>query len=153
MFVLFEFLDSLLYVHLFIAPEGYDEGILEFCQDLFSRTVDLVVVGRGTIGVFVQSAFHIIFDRSKSFQSAVIRFQPGGGGENLNLEYRCIRGRLRLRRNRSRRFRSLFWFCPGFGFFADILCREVVAVNYILGLDIGITSVGWCVLDMDKEKI
>ena len=68
MFVLFEFLDSLLYVHLFIAPEGYDEGILEFCQDLFSRTVDLVVVSRGTIGVFVQSAFHIIFDLSKSFQ-------------------------------------------------------------------------------------
>ena len=26
-------------------------------------------------------------------------------------------------------------------------------MNYILGLDIGITSVGWCVLDMDKEKI
>ena len=75
--VTLKFTDGLTHIHLLSALEGHDKGFGEAVEDGLAQTGNLVVVGRGAIGVLVPFSLLIAVHWGKALEVLVARLDEG----------------------------------------------------------------------------
>ena len=83
MFVILEFSDGLVHIHLLTVLEGNDECLWELPLQGLAKLVNLVVIFRGSYRIFKQSALLIAGGVRVTFQPSVVGFQTGTAGSTL----------------------------------------------------------------------
>ena len=82
----FEFGNRFIDVHFLAVPESDDKGVFELCRNGALRTQHLVIIGGGSIRIFVYSPFLIIIYLFQSFQPFVVFCERLGRSKYLYLK-------------------------------------------------------------------
>ena len=77
-------------VHFLSVFECYDKRLGKLVENRFTQTINLIVVGRRTIGVFHKVVLLIRFYILKSFKLAAAGTQHTAAGQYLHLKHRLI---------------------------------------------------------------